>query len=216
MRYEAVVFDLDGTLLNTLGDLRNAVNSVLAKKGLNARTTDEVRRFIGNGVKNLIKRALPEDANEEEIASALNDFREYYNSHLNVETVPYPGIVEMLERINSAGVKVCINSNKYHVALEELSIHHFNGLYISAEGESETTPRKPDPTAAVRLAGICGVKPENMLYIGDSNVDVRTAVNAGMTPVWVSWGFRNAEEMGAELPEHCFDNALELGDFILG
>jgi len=215
MKYTAVIFDLDGTLLNTLGDLRNALNHALAKRGLAERTTDEVRRFIGNGVRNLITRALPENSSETEITDTLADFREYYNSHLNVETVPYPGIPELLCKLRASGIKVCINSNKYDAALKELCASHFDGLYLRAEGESAFFPRKPDPAAALSLAASCCADPSGMLYIGDSNVDVRTALNAGMTPVWVSWGFRTREEMGEELPCLCFDDAQSLSDYIL-
>ena len=216
MRFKAVIFDLDGTLLNTLGDLRNAVNHALSRFGLPQRTTEEVRLFIGNGVRNLIMRAMPEGSSDEDLSKALGYFREYYNSHLNVETKPYDGIIKLLETLRDAGVRVCINSNKYDAALKELCAFHFSGLYIQAEGESETCPRKPDPSAALMLAEACGTAASEMAYIGDSNVDIRTAANAGMTPVYVSWGFRTRADMGDELPENCFDTADELADFIIG
>lgn len=216
MKFKAVIFDLDGTLLNTLGDLRNAVNHALSRFGLPPRTTDEVRMFIGNGVKNLIVRAMPEGASNEDLEKALAYFREYYNAHLNVETMPYDGVPDMLKRLNSAGVKVCINSNKYDAALKLLCADHFAGLYDRAEGESASCPRKPDPTAALMLADICGVSASEMMYVGDSDVDVRTALNAGMTPGYVSWGFRTRDDMGADLPANCFDTAEELADYILG
>lgn len=216
MRFKAVIFDLDGTLLNTLGDLRNAVNHALSCFDLPARTTEEVRMFIGNGVRNLITRAMPERSSDDDISTALAHFRQYYNSHLNIETCPYDGIIEMLVKLKNSGVSVCINSNKYDAALKELCANHFNGLYIQAEGESTSCPRKPDPSAALMLADKCCVKPSEMAYIGDSNVDVRTAKNAGMTPVYVSWGFRTYSDMGDELPENCFDSAEELTAFILG
>lgn len=216
MRFKAVIFDLDGTLLNTLGDLRNALNHALAEFSLPPRTTDETRLFIGNGVKNLITRAMPENTSESDIEKALTVFRSYYNSHLNVETAPYAGIIDMLRALRDAGVRVCINSNKYDAALKELCACHFDGLYIAAEGESAVRPRKPDPAAALMLAEICGTAPGEMAYIGDSNVDIRTGINAGMTPVYVSWGFRTPADMGSELPEHCFDDAESLKNFILG
>lgn len=216
MRFKAVIFDLDGTLLNTLGDLRNALNYALSYFDLPARTTEETRMFIGNGVKNLITRAMPEDTSERDIEKALTIFRSYYNEHINVETAPYPGIIDMLRELHDAGVGVCINSNKYDAALKELCARHFDGLYICAEGETGLRPRKPDPAAALMLAEACDADPDQMAYIGDSNVDIRTAINAGMTPVYVSWGFRTPADMGAELPEHCFDNAASLTEFILG
>lgn len=216
MRYKAVIFDLDGTLLDTLGDLRNALNFALKKRGLPERTTDEVRRFIGNGARSLIVRSLPSGASEEEIASAISQFKEYYNAHLNVESTAYPGIKDMLSALNEAGIKVGINSNKYDLAVKNLCEHHFHGLYLCAVGESSERPRKPDPAAALLIASDFGCRPDEMLYIGDSNVDIRTAKNAGMTPVWVSWGFRSKEDMGDEIPQLCFDDARSLAEFIIG
>ena len=215
MRFETVIFDLDGTLLNTLGDLRNALNFALAGFDLPPRTTEEVRLMVGNGVRNLIAKAMPAGTPEDVLAEALSAFRAYYNSHLNVETAPYPGIMDMLRRLNSAGVSVCINSNKYDAALKALCAEHFAGLYMLAEGESADCPRKPAPDAALKMAAACKSEPEKMLYVGDSNVDVRTAANAGMHAAWVSWGFRTRDDMGDELPEDCFDNAEVLCDFIL-
>ena len=215
MKFDCVIFDLDGTLLDTLGDLRNALNAALAEFARPARTTEEVRMMVGNGVRNLISKAMPEAASETDLERALRSFREYYNSHLNVETVPYPGIMEMLCRLHDAGMKVCINSNKYDAALKALCIAHFDGLYVAAEGESPDCPRKPDPAAALKLAALCGAHPERTLYVGDSNVDVRTAANAGMHAAWVSWGFRSRDDMGDQLPENCFDDADALCDYIL-
>ena len=216
MRFKAVIFDLDGTLLNTVGDLRNAVNHALACFGLPPRTTDETRLFTGNGVRNLIVRAMPENASDSDIEKALSMFRSYYNEHINIETVPYSGVIDMLKALNDAGVCVCINSNKYDAALKELCAKHFGGLYLFAEGETTSRPRKPDPAAALMMAEACNVSPEEMAYIGDSNVDVRTAKNAGMTPIYVSWGFRTPEDMGTELPEFCFDSTEELKAYLLG
>lgn len=216
MRYDAVIFDLDGTLLNTLGDLRNAVNQSLRQQGFPERSTEEVRLFIGNGVANLMRRAVPEGSGEEESAEALRWFRVYYNAYLDEETSPYPGIPELLEHLQKAGLAVCVNSNKYDAAVKELCESHLAGLYRFAAGESRQTPKKPDPTAALRLAKACGCATDRVIYVGDSAVDVQTAKNAGMDCAWVSWGFRTREEMAGSLPEHCFDTAEELGDFLLG
>ena len=118
MKFNAVIFDLDGTLLNTLGDLRNAVNHALSTFGLPPRTLEEVRAFVGNGVANLIRRAMPAGSSEETLAQALTAFRAYYNAHLNVETVPYPGVISMLKDLKAAGLPVMVNSNKYDAALQ--------------------------------------------------------------------------------------------------
>lgn len=216
MKFDAVIFDLDGTLMDTLGDIRNAVNSCMDAFGLPHHSTDTIRTYIGNGVGALIRRALPADASDADHKKALAAFQEYYNSHLNVETQPYPGVVEMLEKLKAAGLMVCINSNKYDGAVQKLCKAHIDGLYFKAAGESDIFPRKPDPTAALELAAACGARHQRTLYVGDSNVDVRTAANAGMTAAWVSWGFRTREDMGDELPENCFDTAEALTGFILG
>lgn len=216
MKFDAVIFDLDGTLLNTLGDLRNAVNHALSTFGLPPRTLQEVRAFVGNGVANLIRRAMPDDASEEALSQALATFRTYYNAHLNVETVPYPGVISMLQALKAASLPVMINSNKYDAALQELVKCHFPNLYFKAAGEGEACPRKPDPTAALALARAAGAAPERTLYVGDSAVDVSTARNAGMACAWVSWGFRSREDMSSALPEAAFDTAQALTEYILG
>ena len=216
MKFDAVIFDLDGTLMNTLGDIRNAANSAMDVFGLPRHSIDAVRMFVGNGVGVLMRRALPADASDADIAKALAAFKAYYDTHLDVETCPYPGVMEMLKKLNSAGLKVCVNSNKYDGAVQRLCRSHIDGLYFKAAGESESNPRKPDPTAALNLAAACGARPERTLYVGDSNVDIHTAANAGMTAAWVSWGFRSREDMGDELPENCFDTPEELTRFILG
>lgn len=215
MKFDAVIFDMDGTLLDTLGDIRNALNVTMAERGLPTYSLENVRMFIGGGAKKLILNAMPE-ASDEERADALRSFQKNYNDKIDVETVPYPGIIDMLAKLRDAGVKVCVNSNKYDAAVQMLSKNHFNGYYFMAAGESEVYPRKPDPSAALTLAKACNAAPERTLYVGDSDIDVLTARNAGMVSAWVSWGFRTREDMGQMLPEACFDSCEELSDFIMG
>ena len=214
MKFDAVIFDLDGTLLNTLGDLRNAVNHALSTFGLPPRTLEEVRAFVGNGVANLIRRAMPAGSSEETLAQALAAFRAYYNAHRNVETVPYPGVISMLKDLKAAGLPVMVNSNKYDAALQELVKCHFPNLYFRAAGESDACPRKPDPTAALTLARAAGAAPEKTLYVGDSAVDVNTARNAGMSCAWVSWGFRSRESLEREAPDALADRPEELPELL--
>lgn len=215
MKFDCVIFDLDGTLLDTLGDLRNALNAVLETFSLPPRTTEDVRMLVGNGVKNLISRSLP-GRNGDDLQRAVAMFREYYDSHLNIETAPYPGIPDLLSDLKAAGVSVCVNSNKYDAAVQALCEAHFGGLYAAAEGETADSPRKPDPAAALRLASRCGAQPGRTLYVGDSDVDMRTAANAGMRSAWVSWGFRSREDMGSALPESCFNDTRSLLNYIIG
>ena len=215
MKYRLVIFDLDGTVLDTLQDLANAVNHAMQQHSFPTHSVENVRIMVGNGVANLIRRAVPAGTSEEEIAQTLADFKAFYRDHVNVCTRPYPGILNMLAALKNAGVKVGINSNKYDAALQSLCHIHFEGLYDVAAGECETTPKKPDPTAAQRMMDMFGMAKEDIIYIGDSNVDLETAKNAGVDSAWVSWGFRRAEDMaGLDIP-HSFHSAEELLAFLL-
>ena len=215
MKYTCAIFDLDGTLLNTLDDLKNAVNAALAKRGYPARTLDEVRLFVGNGVARLIERAVPEGTSAAETAAILADFRDYYNTHINVETHPYAGVAALLGKLRAAGVKIGVNSNKYDAAVQLLMNDHFPGLFDKAVGESETVPKKPSPIGVETLLKALDADAESAVYIGDSGVDEQTAKNAGLPFIWVSWGFRRKEEL-PELPEVRADDASELETLLLG
>jgi len=216
MKYKLVIFDLDGTVLDTLQDLANAVNAALEKHGFPTHSIENVRIFVGNGVANLIMRATPEGTSDEVRAAVLADFKAYYREHINDCTRPYEGIPALLKALKDAGVKVGINSNKYDAALQNLCCIHFDGLYDYAVGESEITPKKPDPAAARRIMEATGASADETIYIGDSNVDLNTAKNAGTDSAWVSWGFRRAEEMqGCEI-SRAFDRVADLQAFLLG
>ena len=215
MKYVLVIFDLDGTVLDTLKDLSSAVNFALEKHGFPPRTLDEARRFVGNGVANLIARALPEDTLEAERAHVLADFKARYREHINDRTHPYPGIPELLRALRRAGVRVGINSNKFDQALQNLCRIHFPGLYDVGAGEAEVTPKKPDPAAARRMMEAFNASPARTIYIGDSAVDLNTARNAGCDAAWVSWGFRRREEMDDLDGAHCFDRVEALQAFLL-
>ena len=215
MKYTCAIFDLDGTLLNTLDDLKNAVNAALAKRGYPARTLDEVRLFVGNGVARLIERAVPEGTSAAETAAILADFRDYYNAHINVETHPYAGVAALLGKLRAAGVKIGVNSNKDDAAVQLLMNDHFPGLFDKAVGESETVPKKPSPIGVETLLKALDADAESAVYIGDSGVDEQTAKNAGLPFIWVSWGFRRKEEL-PDLPEVRADDASELETLLLG
>ncbi|HIV67998.1 MAG TPA: HAD family hydrolase [Candidatus Butyricicoccus stercorigallinarum] len=198
----AIIFDLDGTLLDTLGDLRDAANDALRRRGLPLRTTEEIRRFVGNGVRNLMRRCLPAGSPDEEIDAALADFKAYYAAHLCDTTAPYDGIPELLTVLRKRGIKVGVLSNKLDSATQQLIRHYFYGKVDVAFGEHSGVPRKPDPTSCRMVMEQLGVRPEEVLYVGDSGVDMRTARNAGLTAVGVTWGFRSRSELidnGADL-----------------
>lgn len=216
MKYKLVIFDLDGTVLDTIQDLANAVNAALEMHGHPTHSTEAVRRMVGNGVANLISRATPPETSEAECAAVLADFKAYYKEHVNDCTRPYKGIPELLRALKDAGIKIGINSNKYDAALQNLCRIHFDGLYDYAVGESEMTPKKPDPTAAQRIMDAVGAAPAETIYIGDSNVDLNTAANAGVDSAWVSWGFRRIDEMSDCTITRAFDSADALQQFLLG
>jgi phosphoglycolate phosphatase len=215
MKYKAVIFDLDGTVLDTIGDLAAAVNYALEQHHLPNHSVEDVRRMVGNGVANLIRRATPAEISDEKCAEILAVFKARYREHINDLTVPYEGVIDLLKALKNAGVYVGINSNKYDAALQSLCRIHFDGLYDYAVGESEVTPKKPDPTAAQRIMAAANALPSETIYIGDSNVDVLTAQNANIDSAWVSWGFRSREELGDMSVPNAFDSVAALTAFIL-
>ena len=180
-----VIFDLDGTLLDTLEDLKDAVNATLTKFGYPLRTLEEIRRFVGNGARVLIQLAVPENTDPEPVYAA---FREYYQQNCQVKTAPYPGIAETLATLD---MPVAIVSNKPDSAVKALCARYFPGIY--ALGESTGCPRKPAPDMVFKAMKDIGV--ERCIYVGDSEVDVATARNAGIPCLSVTWGFRNQDEL---------------------
>ena len=215
MKYELVIFDLDGTLLNTLDDLAASANRALARAGFPARSTEQVRRFIGGGVSRLIHRAVPEGTPEIVCEAVLADFKRDYTENVNVHTRPYPGIAELLVRLRAAGVRTAVNSNKVDNATQLLCRAHFEGLLDMALGEVAGIPRKPAPDGARRIMEALNVAPDKALYVGDGDADLLTAQNAGIDCAWVSWGYRRREELeGLDIPR-AFDDVGALSDFIL-
>ena len=216
MRYELVIFDLDGTLLNTLDDLADAANAALTEAGLPPRTTEEIRTFIGNGVARLIRRAVPVGTSEDTIAALIQRFKEIYIKNVNVKTRPYPGIPALLDAMAAAGVKAAVNSNKVDAATNLLCQAHFGDRIALALGEREGIPKKPVPDGARLIMQALGAAPERTLYVGDGDADLRTAENAGIDCAWVSWGYRRREELdGIPIPR-AFDTVQTLGNYILG
>lgn len=197
-----IIFDLDGTLLDTLGDLCDSVNYALRFHGHPVRTLEEVRRFVGNGIGNLIQRAAPEGADTDAV---LQTFREYYHAHSQVKTCPYEGIVAALNGIREK-YPVAIVSNKVDSAVKPLCEMFFPGVY--ALGETPQCPRKPAPDMVYRAMADIGV--EKCLYIGDSEVDVTTAANANVECLCVTWGFRDREDLIAAGGKYFCDDPKDL------
>ncbi|MGI6179739.1 HAD family hydrolase [Butyricicoccus intestinisimiae] len=211
----AVIFDLDGTLLNTLGDLRAATNHALEVRGLPPHSMEEIRQFIGNGIRLLICRAMPEGTPEAEIDAALDDFKAYYAAHIHDRTVPYDGIPQLLTALRKRGIKVAVLSNKIDSASQQLIEYFFPGKTDVVFGEHVGVPRKPDPTSCRMVMQQLGVQPEQVLYVGDSGTDMQTAKNAGLYAVGVTWGFRSKEvllENGADVLVHRPEQILQILD----
>ena len=193
MRYEAVIFDLDGTLLNTLDDLAASTNRALAHFDLPQRSLEEVRQFVGNGVEKLIRRAVPAGTDETLVLDCLGWFKQDYMVHMRDRTAPYPGIPELLKRLRDNGCKVGVVSNKFDGAVKELCREHFGGLLPVAIGERPGTQKKPSRDLVDLCVAELGVHPDRCVYVGDSDVDIQTAANAGLPCLSVSWGFRSRD-----------------------
>ena len=213
-QYKLAIFDLDGTVLDTLDDLADSVNAVLAENGYPTHTRDEIRGFVGNGIGLLISRALPADTDAQTVCAILEDFKVYYGAHCAVKTAPYKGVREMLACLRMHGVRTAVLSNKADFATQALCKSYFAGLFdaVAGEREAEGIPKKPAPDAVFALMRAFGVKAEEAVYIGDSEVDVETARNAGVDAVLVSWGFRTEGELllaGATTIAHTPEGVLK-------
>lgn len=191
--YNTYIFDLDGTLLSTLGDLAASCNYALRTNGMPERTIDEVRVFVGNGVKKLMERAVPNGEDNPAFEKTYSDFRKHYMEHNLDTTKPYDGVMDLLKELNSRGKKVAVVSNKFYAATQGLCRHFFGNLVQVAIGEREDIRKKPAPDTVIEAMRQLGVTTEGAVYIGDSDVDIETARNSGMPCISVLWGFRDRD-----------------------
>ena len=192
-RVRTVLFDLDGTLLDTLEDLKDSVNHVLRAHGYCERTLEEVRAFLGNGAAMLLRRALPDTVGEEEFSALLTEYKAWYQAHNCIKTRPYPGIPELLDKFRKSGVQVAIVSNKPDPTTKALAEKFFPD--VPAFGQRDDLPPKPAPEMVYHALKEMGGKRENTVYVGDSEVDIQTARNCVMDYIGVSWGFRGREKL---------------------
>ena len=194
-QYSTYIFDLDGTLLDTIQDLATSVNYALSQCRMPERTLDEVRRFVGNGVRLLMIRAVPDGEDNPRFQEAFDIFRSHYLEHSLDTTAPYPGIIDMLERLKAGGKRLAVVSNKFDTATKELIRHFFGNLIEVAIGENEAAGvrKKPAPDTVNEALRQLGVGKENAVYVGDSDVDLQTARNSGLPCISVLWGFRDRE-----------------------
>lgn len=207
---DTVIFDMDGTILDTLDDLTNAVNYALGEMGYPKIDRSETRRYVGNGLGMLINRALPEGHDEKEEAEATALFKSFYEVHGNDKTKPYDGIIELLDELHSRGVKAAVLSNKYDAAVAELAGVYFPGKFNAVYGERVGVPKKPQPEAVCTIMKELGTDKEHTIYIGDSEVDMQTGNNAGVKTVGVTWGFRSVDVLEENNAHHIIDEPMEL------
>lgn len=214
--YSAVIFDLDGTLLNTLDDLAAAGNHALHLHGLPPYAADAYRTMVGNGIPKLVQRMLAPHGREDLQGRMLEDFTLYYNAHMQDHTAPYPGMVPLLRRMAGAGIACAILSNKAHPNTAALAQHYFGGLVGAAAGKKPDVPPKPNPAAVYTLMEELGADKNTTLYVGDSDVDMQTAKNAGLPACGVLWGFRCREELAAAGADFLVEDAAGLQALIFG
>ena len=213
--YKAVLFDMDGTVLDTVGDLTDAINVSLEKFGFPARSQEEVKSFLGKGPAHFVNCAVPEGTDAATKQQVLAFYEPYYDSHCQIRTAPYPGIMELLKTLKARGIRLAVISNKQEPAVKALAEQHFDGLLELAVGTSPRIRCKPDPSAVLAAMAELGVEKSETLYVGDMDVDLNTARNAGIDCVGVSWGFLGRKKLEALGAEHIVDNTEQLLEFIL-
>lgn len=191
MKFKTAIFDLDGTLLNTLEDLSDAVNYALKQKAYPLRTMEEVRCFIGNGIEMLIRRAVPPETEEKDMLDTLSIFRDYYRTHVRIKTQPFEGIPEAIDELKNQGFALAVVSNKSHGETEALVREFFGDAITISLGSLPDFPKKPAPNGVLRVLTALGADADSAVYIGDSDVDVATAKNAGLFSIGVTWGYRD-------------------------
>ena len=211
-----VIFDLDGTLLDTIADLAGATNYALAQLGYPTHDTDTIRTFVGNGINKLLERALPaNEQTEENVMRMRSYFVPYYDAHNADLSSPYPGIEVLLQSLQERGIEIAVASNKYQEATTKLVKHYFPSIqFAEVLGQRENIPVKPHPTIVFDILNKTGIDKKEVLYVGDSGVDMQTAQNAEVDAIGVTWGFRSRTELESLHPLGIIDKAEELMDYI--
>ena len=216
MQYRYVFFDMDGTLLDTLDDLRDSVNTVLSGYGLALISPYEAAHFLGNGAKHLVHCSLKERVSPEQEEEILEEYKAWYQDHCRIKTAPYPGVMDLLARLKAAGCRMAVVSNKPDPAVRELNEYFFGGLIETAIGEKTGIRRKPAPDTLLEAMRLLEADRKECVYIGDTEVDLQTAENAGLNCICVAWGFRSVEELQAAGANAIVGTAEELEELITG
>lgn len=218
MKYSLVIFDLDGTLLNTIGDLAASVDYVMRSRNLPEHTDAEYRAMVGGGIKRLVERALPSHlaADDTYVEECVAQFRRYYVDNIDRHTTPYEGMTELLHELRQRGIMVAVASNKFQHGTDRLVSKFFGDIdFVAVEGNREGAPLKPDPAIIHNILRIANVEPSKAVMVGDSGIDIRTAMAAGIDVVGVAWGFRFADELYSAGAQSVVTNAKELTQLIL-
>lgn len=215
MMKNTVIFDLDGTLLNTLDDLTDAVNFAMAENGFPTHSTEEVKGFVGNGIKKLIERSVPNDCSEEMLQKCFQDFCAFYERHKTDKTKPYSGIIEMLSQLKKSGFKTAVVTNKADFAAQALCKDIFGDLITVTVGANENIRHKPYPDSTIKALQSLGSTAEEAYFVGDSDVDVQTAQNAGIDFIGVLWGFRDKSVLESAGATAFAENAQKLTRLLL-
>lgn len=214
-KYKTAIFDMDGTLLNTLPDLRKAVNHALSEFGYAPRSYDDIRSFIGNGVRMLVKRSLPSSVSKEDYEKVLSSFTDFYNLHNSDECIPYDGIIDALTTLKSTGVRLGVVSNKTDSLVKELCDSFFPGLFDVQIGDREGYANKPSADLIFLCMKDLSCEKESTIYIGDTEVDIQTAYNSGLKCMSVSWGYRDREFLIKNGASITIDTPSELLSFFI-
>ncbi|MBR2875764.1 MAG: HAD family hydrolase [Clostridia bacterium] len=211
---KCVVFDLDGTLLYTLEDLKNSVNFALVSNGFPERTTEEVRAFVGNGIEKLMRRSVPGSVTEAEFKQCFDAFKEHYKLHSEDNTEEYEGITSVLKELKKNNFLLAVVSNKADFAVKTLCKKYFGDLLDCAYGERDGIKRKPSPDSVNEVIKYLGAEKNNCFYVGDSDVDVVTAHNAGLRCIACTWGFRSREVLEKENPEYIIESPKQILEIV--
>ena len=214
MKYELIVFDMDGTILDTLEDLKNCMNHVLELHQMPTRTLEEIRSFVGNGIRTLIERAAPSGTSCETLNEIHKDYMAYYEIHCTDYTKPYDGILELLPALKNLGYKTAVVSNKADAAVKDLCIEYFDNLFDLAIGERPEMAKKPAPDMVELVLKQLNIPKEKAVYIGDSDVDVATAKNAGLDLIAVDWGFRDRDILQTQGAEIILSDPMEILKYV--
>lgn len=213
-KYDLIVFDMDGTILDTLEDLTDSMNAVLQMYHYEARSIDEIRSFVGNGLYNLVRLALPEGKRKEHIQEVLSTMKEYYGKHNDIKTKPYDGILDLIRRLRTAGYQTAVVSNKIDSGVQALCEVYYKGLFDVAIGEKDGIARKPAPDMVYAALDALGVDKTKAVYVGDSEVDLATAANAGLDMIAVGWGFRGEKFLKEQGAVKVYATPEEVGEYL--